>query len=233
MSVPIFNQVSLDPTLIKSVYNTCDQWCMYCPVTARCLAYRCSPEIGAGMENVYKSLADRLYEGMTFIKRQCEAEGRPTPELDAMLADDPRNRESVPTLDDPLERAGARYARMSAAYLVSRDDYPFELVWRSSGPTPFEVFAWFHLLIAVKIHRAVSCATAAARGDASRKEDALVSAKVALIGIDRSLDALAALSVDDEDARLELLRGQLRRVRRELEGRFRAARAVVRVGLDL
>jgi len=232
MSLPIFNQVSLDPTLIKGVYNTCDQWCMYCPVTARCLAYRCSPEIRSGKQNIYKSLADRLYEGMTFIKHLCEADGRPTPELDAMLADDPRARESVPRVDDPLERAGARYARLSDAYLVSRDDYPFEMTWHPSGPTPVEVFAWFHVLIAAKIYRALSCAAAAARGDASKKEDAHVSAKVALIGIDRSLDALAVISVDDDDARLELLGGQLRRVRRELEGRFPAARAIVRVGLD-
>ena len=97
MSLPIFNQVSLDPTLIKGVYNTCDQWCMYCPVTARCLAYRCSPEIRSGKQNVYKTLADRLYEGMTCIKRLCEAAGRPTPDLDAMLADDVRARTSVPS----------------------------------------------------------------------------------------------------------------------------------------
>ncbi len=232
MPLPIFNQVSLDPMLIKGVYNTCDQWCMYCPVTARCLAYRCSPEVRSGKQNIYKSLADRLYEGMTFIKHLCEADGRPTPELDAMLADDPRARESVPRVDDPLERAGARYARLSDAYLVSRGDYPFEMTSHPSGPTPVEVFAWFHVLIAAKIYRALSCAAAAARGDASKKEDALVSAKVALIGMDRSLDSLAVMSVDDDDARLELLGGQLRRVRREMEGRFPAARAVVRLGLD-
>ena len=40
------------------------------------------------------------------------------------------------------------------------------------------------------------------------------------------------MSVQDDDARLELLGGQLRRVKRELEGRFPSARAVVRVGLD-
>jgi hypothetical protein len=232
VSLPIFNQVSLDPTLIKGVYNTCDQWCMYCPVTARCLAYRCSPEIRSGRQDIYKSLADRLYEGMTFIKQLHDAEGRPTPELDAMLADDPRARNSVPPVDDPIERAGARYARLSAAYLMSRGDYPSEMAWRPSGPTPLEVFAWFHLLIAAKIYRALSCAAAAAQGDASKQEDALLSAKVALIGIDRSLGALASLSVEDDDARLGLLRGHLRRLRREVEGRFPAARAVVRVGLE-
>jgi hypothetical protein len=232
MAQPIFNQVCLDSTLIKGIYNTCDQWCMYCPATERCLAYRCSPEIGSGKQDIYKSLADRLYEGIIFFKRLCEAEGTPTPELDDMLANDPRKQTVAPPVDDPLERAGKRYARLSGAYLHSREDYPFEVRWRPSGPTPFEVFTWFHVLIAVKIYRALLSSGAAARGDESTRVDALVSAKVALIGIDRSLEALSAMADTDNDARLELLAGQLRRVRRELEARFPDARSFVREGLD-
>jgi hypothetical protein len=232
MSQPIFNQVRLDPTLIKGIYNTCDQWCMYCPATARCLVYRCSSEIRSGKQNIFKSLAARLREGIEFVKRLREAEGTPTPELDAMLADDPAARANVPPVDDPLERAAARYARLSDAYLLSRDDFPFEMIWHPNGPTPYEVFAWFHSLIGVKVYRALWCSAAVARGDAAKKDDALISAKVALIGIDRSLDALAAMSSEDDDTRLELMGSQLRRVKRELEGRFPEARSFVREGLD-
>jgi hypothetical protein len=71
-----------------------------------------------------------------------------------------------------------------------------------------------------------------ARGDASRSVDAPISAKIALIGIDRSLDALATMALEDDDAPLELLRGQLRRVLKEVEARFPGGRAVVRQGLD-
>ena len=127
---------------------------------------------------------------------------------------------------------GARYARVSGAYLLSRDDYPFEMVPHDSGPTPFEVFVWFHTLIAVKIYRALLCSAGAARGDDLQRRDALVSAKIALIGIDRSLDAIAAMASDDDDPRLELMQGHLRRLRREVEGRFPEARGVVREGLD-
>jgi hypothetical protein len=235
MSQPIFNQVCLDPTLIKGIYDVCDQWCMYCPATARCLAYRCSPDIQSGKQDIHKELADRLYEGLVFYKRLHEAEGTPTPELDEMLANDPRQQTTLPPVDDPLERMGARYARLSDSYLLSRNDYPFAMVRRVSGPTPFEVFAWFHSLIAAKIYRALLSSAAAVRrssGDQGKLADALVSAKVALIGIDRSLDALAALGVDDGDARLELMASHLRRLRRELEARFPGARSVVREGLD-
>ena len=232
MSQPIFNQVCLDRTLIAGIYNTCDQWCMYCPATARCLAYRCSPELRSGEQNVYKALADRLYEGIEFVKRLYDAEGRSSPELDEMLADDPRKQTTVPPIDDPLERAGVRYARLSHAYLASRRDYPFEMVWRASGPTPFEIFAWFHLLIAAKIYRALSSSAAAVRGEEEKRADALIAAKVALIGIERSLSALSLLCADDDDPRLELLGAHLRRLAREVEGRFPEARGVVREGLD-
>jgi hypothetical protein len=40
--------------------------------------------------------------------------------------------------------------------------------------------------------------TRATRGDQSRHDDALISAKVALLGIDRSLGAVAAMAVGDE-----------------------------------
>jgi hypothetical protein len=53
-----------------------------------------------------------------------------------------------------------------------------------------------------------------------------------LIGIDRSLDVLAALAAEEENARLDLLQAQLRRLRREVDGRFPEARAFVRAGLD-
>ena len=63
-----------------------------------------------------------------------------------------------------------------------------------------------------------------------RRHDALVSAKIALIGADRSLDALVVMPADDDDPRLGLLQAQL--LRREVEARFPDARGVVRVGLD-
>jgi len=232
MSQPIFNQVCLDPTIINGVYNCCDQWCMYCPTTERCLAYRCSPDIQSGKQDIHKALADRLYEGMAFLKTLSDAEGISTPELDALFSNDPRQWKMVPQIDDPLERSARRYARLGAAYLLSRDDYPFEMRRRPSGPTPFEVFAWFRALIAVKLYRALICSAAVARGDASRSDDEQISAKVALIGIDRSLDALASMAADDEDARLGLLLAQLRRVKREAEARFPLARRFHREGLD-
>ncbi len=92
----------------------------------------------------------------------------------------------------------------------------------------------FELLdrVAAKIFRALYGAGLAARGENGLLQDSLVSAKVALIGIDRSIEALATIAVEDDDPRLELLQAQLRRLRREVDARFPLARAVVRPGLD-
>jgi hypothetical protein len=232
MTVPIFVQTAMDPSIITGIYQGCDQWCMYCPATRQCLAFRCSPEIENGRHDIHRTLADRLYEGVTFMKQLCEAEGRPAKEVDAILNDDPRTRLAAIEIDDPLERIGRRYAHLSDAYLTSRRDYPFEMKRRDSGPTPFEVFAWFYRLIPAKIYRALYGAALAARGDNGLQQDSLVSAKVALIGMDRSIEALATIAVEDDDPRLELLQAQLRRLRREADARFPLARAVVRPGLD-
>lgn len=181
--------------------------------------------------DVYNNLAQRMFEGMIFLKQLLNAEGRPSPEIDAMLSDDPRKRARV-DVDDPLERKGRRYMQLSSAYLVSRPDFPFEMKRRDEGPTPYEVFAWYHALVPAKIYRAVVSSLAAARGDTDHADDARKSAKVALIGLDRSIDAIGALTAEDDDPRLQMMQKELHRLRKEVEGRFPDARAFVRVGLD-
>jgi hypothetical protein len=108
-----------------------------------------------------------------------------------------------------------------------------EIPRRPDGPTPFEVFLWHHVFIATKIYRAIMSAAEAARtGEAESRRDADLAAKVALLGADRSDEALQVMALDDRDPRIEHLRAQLRRLRRELEARFPAARTLVRPGFD-
>jgi hypothetical protein len=135
-------------------------------------------------------------------------------------------------IDDPIDRMSRRYGRTVEAYLSSRPDFPPNMKPHPSGPTPVEVLAWFRELLPAKIYRALASAALAAGGSRSREQDAIGSAKVALIGIDRSLDAIARLAADAPDQRLELLQAQLLWLRRELEARFPGARSFVRIGLD-
>ena len=207
-----FVEAVLDPSLIPAVYDGCDQWCDYCPLTARCLAFRCRPA-GGSSGDIYHDVAEAMYESMRDLKAKHEAQGAAVP--------------------DALERLGRRYVMLTAAYLVSRRDLSLEVPRRPDGPTPLDIVIRYHMLIAAKIYRAVIESSRAARSaDADASRAASLSAKVALLCADRSDEALSVLALDDEDPRVGHLRQQLRRVVRELEARFPAARGTVRPGFD-
>jgi len=99
-----------------------------------------------------------------------------------------------------------------------------------------DVIRWYQYFISVKIHRALS-------GRAEDREewpddettgDADGSAKIALISIDRSIGAWAALNTEfpeQEDETLEIL-VLLERLRKTLESEFPDARAFIRSGFD-
>jgi hypothetical protein len=233
-----------DPSLIKGVYNTCDQWCVYCAVTDRCLAFRCTTaEDAGGVWDLGESEAHEsqgrgseptcIGEGPVFLKALADAEDRlAPPEIEAVMSADPQRRRHVFTLDDPLERRGRAYLHLADAYLQSRPDWPPIIDWRPSGPTPLEVLTWYHVLAPARIFRAILCDTDASDGVAGRRADALAAAKVALLGIDRSLDASVVIRTTDDDPRLALLQDGLRDLRAAVETRFPDARAFVRPGLD-
>jgi hypothetical protein len=44
MSHSTFPAIAKDPTIIPGVHHHCDEWCDYCLVTNRCLAFRCTAE---------------------------------------------------------------------------------------------------------------------------------------------------------------------------------------------
>jgi len=229
-----FLALAADPDLVPGIYNGCDQWCHYCPATARCLAFRCRPD--ANPDEGGGSMEEKLLDSMRYLKACHEAEGLTPPEnlLRIVNGERPYGAQHVP-IDDPLERMAKHYVVVATTFLATLDEgVPAgPLPKRDHGPTPLEVFLFYHVLIAVKIYRALSSSLEAARtGSAHARWDADVSAKVALIGIDRSDEALQVMSLDDADVRIPHLRRQLSRLRRDLEHRFPAARALVRPGLD-
>src|SRR5687767_6783463 len=125
MTPSILLELARDPTLIKGIYDTCDQWCMYCGATERCLAFRCSPrELRNGV--MRSDDRDEGLEGLDVLKSLSDAEGRLPPiEIDAFLSTDPRKKSYLFALNDPLERMGGSYMNLSDAYLQSRPDWPF------------------------------------------------------------------------------------------------------------
>lgn len=223
-----------DPALISGIYDTCDQWCMYCPLTDRCLAFRCTGAgEGAALWNPATADGEGIGEGLMVFKALADAEHRRMPpEIDAALSADRERQRKVFMLDDPLERIGRGYMLLAEAYLKSRADFPPDIRWRPSGATPLEVLTWYHVLAPARVFRAILCVAEAREGVGGRHRDALAAAKVALIGIDRSLNALAALGAEGDDPRVEIMRDRLCSLRDEVEKRFPRARTFARPGLD-
>ena len=221
-----------DETLIPGVHERCDQWCMYCPITDRCLAFRCTGGEG-GVWNPCDTSDECVDEGIVFLKKLADVEGRlAPPEIEAVMSRDRERLRKVFRLDDPLERIGRSYMTLAAAYLQSRADFPFQILWRDAGPTPLEVLIWYHTLAPARVFRAILCAAEASHGVTGRDHDARAAAKVALIGIDRSLTAVETMRAEDDDPRLSLLQADLHRLRAAVETRFPDARSFARRGLD-
>jgi hypothetical protein len=223
-----------DRSFIKGIYDTCDQWCMYCPVTERCLAFRLTAaQAQGGVWDSHGTDSSRVAEATQLLKILADAEGRlAPPEIEAVVSGDRERQRQVFSLDDPLERIGRRYVVLADAYLRSRADFPPAIAWHPSGPSPLEVLTWYHVLAPARIFRAILCAAEARAGLATRHTDARAAAKIALIGIDRSLAAVDRIQTSDDDPRLQLLRGHLLQLGEAVEARFPDARTFVRPGLD-
>lgn len=173
---------------------------------------------------------------------------------------DARERRRQEAFDGPLSAAAQAYAGEVKDWFDARpdlfdrcaEDLFARLRMGIEGDDPkadavafydaVEVIRWYHLQIAVKLIRASTQSSAAdedmVRGDKlmegihARDRDG--SAKVALIGIDRSLAAwsvLWRLLPDEADRVLDLL-ARLSRLRSTVEAAFPKARAFVRPGFD-
>jgi hypothetical protein len=221
--------------LIPGIYQTCDQWCSYCPATHRCLAFRSTNanDVDGIWDPTDDPDAERVGDGMLFMQALADAEGVASPpEVEAMLSGDPVRQRATFGLNHPLERLGRSYMMLAEAYLKSRADFPPGMTWRPDGPTPLEVLTWYHVLAPSRVFRAILCANDAAGGMAGRHDEALCAAKGALVGIDRSLAALTTIATEDADPRVELLHAQLLRLRDAIEVTFPDARPFIRPGLD-
>jgi hypothetical protein len=83
-----------------------------------------------------------------------------------------------------------------------------------------------------RIFRAVLSAGAQAAGLSDRSHDAIVAARLALLGIDRSFEAVSVIATEDNDPRLPLMLMQLQLLKERIESRFPGAREYRRPGLD-
>ncbi len=254
------DELAGDPRFIPGIYNYCDRWCERCGFTARCLNYAMGKEMEAEVsrsrDSENEAFWDELHE--TF-EDTMEGIEDPAEEMDFDLEEE-ELQESIREQEEiheaaqaqPCSRTAMRYIEVADAWLQSHEGLLDGKADESGSPAPvdppgaeptnqvaglqdcLEVIRWYQRQIYIKLCRA---ATGMIRGELEGNEydpqDANGSAKVALLGIERSIAAWATLQhrfPDHEDAVLAL--GTLQRLLRQVEAAFPDARAFRRPGFD-
>jgi hypothetical protein len=246
---------------IDGIYNYCDRWCERCDFTCRCRVFatekRAAAEPGARDPRngrFWRILGEILDRAQQMIRKAAEEQGIDLDRQDpaAWQASGARKRRTGPNL---LVNAGHAYARLvdrwfaanRAHFEEKETEFGRKLDLELSGSPQereatqlleaLEVVRWYQYQIPVKLARAIASEEKAGPGvDPVLRSDADGSAKVALIGMDRSLGSWvvlrnAFLASEPQDTALDLL-VTLDRLRRWTQRSFPAARTFVRPGLD-
>ena len=232
-------ELANNPDLISGIYNYCDRWCERCPLTSRCLVYATEQEDNDSPETrdlrneaFWRKLSAIFQDTREMIVDWAQNAGV---DFNAFAEEDETRCKRKRQLVDnhPLTKVGKKYAN-SASDWFREFDQTIEL---GDLEDAREVIQWYQYQIAVKTMRALSgrkeeLDDGSEMADFPRDSDG--SAKVALIGIDRSIAAwrMMQLSLPDRVESIVPLILQLERLRRRLEKSFPQARDFVRPGFD-
>jgi hypothetical protein len=249
-----------DPRFIQSIYNYCDRWCERCPFTARCLNFALDEEEFDHLETqdldneaFWKKLSETFQMTLELLEEAAEEQGIDLDSIDTEEVEEEDRLNDELARDHECSRMAKLYSEMvddwldSARELISSEEEELSAVETiealDNSPAekdddllePVEVVGWYQHLIYVKLMRAI-------RGELLEEPEILDeypkdsdgSAKVALIGIDRSIAAwgeIRSLFPHRSDQIMDILL-HLEQLRRKVEKTFPDARAFIRPGFD-
>jgi len=243
-----------DPRHIPGIYNYCDRWCERCPLTARCLTFAMEEESGTQAEDLdlandrfWKKISESFQMASSLLQDLAEEEGV---DLDAVV-DEPKVDE--PKVVHLLPSMAQRYALLVDEWVKNKDDWlepeplqsPNHLHLVKETPHPpqdpisrkeaLEVILWYQVFLPPKLYRALLSKTEEMELEEDDfPKDSDGSAKIALIGIDRSLSAWGELAAQREgqEAAIREIVNHLTRLRELVEKEFSQARDFIRPGFD-
>ena len=233
-------ELANNPDLISGVYNYCDRWCERCPLTSRCLVYATEQEDNDLFEShdlrnaaFWKKLGTIFQETREMITEWATRAGVDLTEPGE--EDESRHKRKRQLVDNhPLTKAGKRYANTATDWFREFDQ-TIEISNTETLEDAREVIQWYQYQIAVKTIRALSGRKEDLEEDlVDLPRDSDGSAKVAMIGIDRSIAAwrMMQICLPERAESIVPLILQLERLRRRIEKNFPEARAFVRPGFD-
>ena len=230
-------ELANNPDLISGIYNYCDRWCERCPLTSRCLVYATEQEDDDSLEShdirneaFWRKLNSIFLETREMIVDWAKESGVNLAE--PVEDDEGRSHRKRQLIDNhPLARSGKKYANAASDWFREFDQ-TVEVGDSERLEDAREVIQWYQYQIAVKTIRALSGRREEEFTDFPKDSDG--SAKVALIGIDRSIAGwrLMQLSLPERAGSIVTLILQLERLRYRLEAAFPKARSFMRPGFD-
>ena len=249
-----------DSKHIPGIYNYCDRWCERCPFTSRCLNIEMSEKKFGDLENTdltnevfWQRLGETFQETLGMLKEIALEKGIDLDEIEVEDDDDFDRRFEDPAIVHLITHMAKSYITMMDDWFdtnvyIFGDDPPEWLAEAAddaqSGSDEdsislidsVEVLRWYQHQMYVKLRRALHSAHDEARDEDLDEfpKDSDGSAKVSLIGMDRSISAWGKIIKyfpDEEDSILKII-AHLERLRRRTETEFPDARAFVRPGFD-
>ena len=251
-----------NPNLIPAIFNYCDRWCERCAFARRCLTYAMEKKMFPDQESrdinnekFWKDLQCSFNLTIELLNEYMKERGIDPDEIDLEAEKENREESRMRADDSPAAKAAKKYSTMVTEWIEGREGLlkekenvlarELELgiaepeATAASIVDALDVIRWYQMQITVKLVRALE-------GEDEEKEnagdeeindipkDSDGSAKVALIGIDRSVDAWAKLQnlfPDQSDSTLNIL-SHICNLRSDIEGLFPNARRFVRPGFD-
>ncbi|MHC4325890.1 MAG: hypothetical protein ACYSUX_16590 [Planctomycetota bacterium] len=253
-------RLAKDPEFIPGIYNYCDRWCERCPFTSKCMNYALSEDELDSPESkdiTNQAFWDKL-QGIFQVTFELVKETTEEMGIDLNAIDHEecaKQQEIIHKIvnDQPYTQAARAYADMVDKWFDSNEkllkNKAEELLTLAQAEIPgtvpdkdvlkiqdyLEIVRWYQHQIYVKFCRATSGMVRGELEDVEYfPEDANGSAKVAIIGIERSIAAWGCLLhqfPDQENPILDILVA-LKKLLRQVDTAFPKARVFMRPGFD-
>ncbi len=247
-----------DPKYISGIHNYCDRWCERCQFTSRCL--NCTlveeqfgdlQEIDKFNEAFWQKFSEMLQNTFVMIKEMAKEVGIDIDSIDIEQICDTDDNRKKDSIMDLLSHMSENYAKAVNDWFESNEHLFYEkenemnrirLILPQNNPAKeaanisdaTEIIGWYQYQIHIKLVRACESASEEVIDFDDFPKDSDGSAKVALIGIDRSILAWNILLTYLPAHKTEIIHliELLENIKKRVENRFPCARDFVRPGFD-
>ncbi len=232
------------PKYISGIFNYCDRWCERCQFTSRCLNYKIGKENYGDLEKhditsaeFWEGFANLMKDTLEMFKDMAEEMGI---DLDSIEPD--KSEKSAENVFHLTSEMANKYISLvddwfdSTKYVFENSEVYQKLNSSKEAVVKFDditqIIRWYQMQIYVKLRRALDGEDNDFSEDFPNDSDG--SAKVALIGIDRSIGAWTKMLEFFPDRKAKLLKiiSFLKRLCNIVEKKFPKARKFVRPGFD-